>query len=142
MPSSTGSIGRPTMRSGAGALELVEHPVVVGAHAGEAELAVVFDVGEDRARRIDDADVDAVFVHVGDVRLAVVVAGQDLVEAQARELLVVASARPAVASMPKLRLGGLPSKLQPSPPSAPRIIFGARSLVLRRARGRTRAAAR
>ena len=35
--------------------------------------------------------------------------------------------RPAMASTPKLRLGGWPSKLQPSPPSDPRIILGARS---------------
>src|SRR5579864_1768246 len=36
-------------------------------------------------------------------------------------------ARPAMASTPNVRFGGLPSKLHPSPPSAPRIIFGARS---------------
>src|SRR5690242_11924968 len=36
-------------------------------------------------------------------------------------------ARPASASTPNVRFGGAPSKLQPSPPSAPRIIFGARS---------------
>src|SRR5262245_31489809 len=36
-------------------------------------------------------------------------------------------ARPAIASMPRVRFGGLPSKLQPSPPSAPRSMRGARS---------------
>src|SRR5262245_38751041 len=35
--------------------------------------------------------------------------------------------RPAIASTPKVRFGGLPSKLQPSPPSEPRSMRGARS---------------
>src|SRR5215470_6974581 len=35
--------------------------------------------------------------------------------------------RPAIASTPSVRFGGLPSKLQPSPPSGPRSMRGARS---------------
>ena len=88
-------------------------------------------------RRVDDAHVDAVEVHVGDVGRAVVVAGQDLVEAQARRSSC-RPCRPAIASTPKVRLGGLPSKLQPSPPSAPRIIFGRAVAQVPPARGRTR----
>ena len=74
------------------ALELVEDPVVVRAHARERELAVGLDVHEDRVVRVDDGDVDTVLRHVVHVLGAVVVAGKDLVEAQTRQLLVVIGA--------------------------------------------------
>ena len=73
-------------------LEVLQDPVVVGAHAGEPELAVGLHVGEDRAPRVDDAHVDAVEVHVGDVRGPVVVAGHDLVEAQPGDLVALGAA--------------------------------------------------
>ena len=70
-----------------GTLELVQHPVVVRAHAGEGELPIRFDVGEDRVVGVDDRHVDTVATHVVDMGGTVVVAGQDLVEPQPREPL-------------------------------------------------------
>src|SRR5262245_47023846 len=49
------------------------------------------------------------------------------ISSKRRPLTLPPTLRPAIASTPRVRFGGLPSKLQPSPPSGPRSIRGARS---------------
>ena len=88
IPSSTGSIGSATMCSGAAAWNSSSTQSLYDRMHAERERPVGLDVHEDRVVGIHDRDVHSVEGHVLDVGRAVVVARQDVLEAEAGHALV------------------------------------------------------
>ena len=90
-----GQRAEPHEAAAVGGLEVVEQPVVVGLHQREPHCAIRDAVGRHRHGGVHDGPVDAVTVHVGEVRSAVVVPRQDLVPRHPVGLVVAVLVGPA-----------------------------------------------